>query len=58
MFFLPVVGSLLFGVTLKVGDKAPDFTVQDTDNKSHALAELIKHGPVILAFFPKAFTGG
>jgi len=38
--------------------KAPDFTLVDTDGNSVALHDLLKNGPVILAFFPKAFTGG
>ena len=38
--------------------KAPDFTLTDTDGKQVALHDLVKSGPVILAFFPKAFTGG
>ena len=46
---------------LKVGDKAPDFTtvgaVGGKDFKIH-LAELLKKGPVVLYFFPKAFTSG
>ena len=46
---------------LKVGDKAPDFTtvgaVGGKDFKIH-LAEMLKHGPVVLYFFPKAFTSG
>jgi peroxiredoxin len=46
---------------LKVGDKAPDFTtvgaVGGKDFKIH-LAEMLKSGPVVLYFFPKAFTSG
>lgn len=42
----------------QVGDTAPDFTVTDTDGKQYTLSELVKQGPVILAFFPKAFTPG
>lgn len=46
---------------LKVGDKAPDFTtvgaVGGKEFKVH-LAELEKKGPVVLYFFPKAFTSG
>jgi peroxiredoxin Q/BCP len=42
---------------LKVGDKAPDFTLPGSDGKSHSLAEL-KGKTVVLAWFPKAFTGG
>src|SRR5438477_3626379 len=46
---------------LKVGDKAPDFTttgaVGGKEFKLH-LADQLKHGPVVLYFFPKAFTSG
>ena len=46
---------------LKVGDKAPDFTtvgaVGGKDFKIH-LADMLKSGPVVLYFFPKAFTSG
>ena len=46
---------------LKKGDKAPDFTttgaVGGKEFKLH-LAEQLKHGPVVLYFFPKAFTSG
>ncbi len=38
--------------------RAPDFTLVDTDGKQVALHDLLKNGPVILAFFPKAFSGG
>ena len=38
--------------------KAPDFTLNDTEGRPVALHDLVKSGPVILAFFPKAFTGG
>ena len=42
---------------LKVGDKAPDFTLPGTDGKSYTLSQL-KGKNVVLAWFPKAFTGG
>lgn len=41
-----------------VGDTAPDFEVADTDGQKHKLSEMVTRGPVILAFFPKAFTPG
>lgn len=41
-----------------VGDVAPDFDVRDVDSRRHVLSELVEQGPVVLAFFPKAFTPG
>lgn len=41
-----------------VGDVAPDFSVKDIDGQVLSLSKLVEQGPVILAFFPKAFTGG
>ncbi len=50
--------AILLGSSLKVGQKAPAFTLPDTDGKPVALEQLLDQGPVILAFFPKAFTSG
>lgn len=44
--------------TLKVGDKAPDFTLPSTDGGTVHLANYIGKSTVVLAFFPAAFTGG
>ena len=41
-----------------VGDPAPDFTLLDTEGQAVALKALLQQGPVILAFYPRAFTGG
>jgi peroxiredoxin Q/BCP len=41
----------------KAGDKAPEFKLQGSDGKSYSLAEL-KGKHVVVAWFPKAFTGG
>ncbi|MBE4751841.1 redoxin domain-containing protein [Corallococcus sp. ZKHCc1 1396] len=54
---LLVVG-LVSAAIPQVGDTAPDFTVKDTVGTSYTLSEMVKTGPVIVAFFPKAFTGG
>jgi peroxiredoxin Q/BCP len=43
---------------LKEGDPAPDFTLQGTDGKSYHLADFKGKQPVVLAWFPKAFTPG
>lgn len=44
-------------MTLKVGDKAPDFTVNDQDGKSVTLSSL-KGKKVVLYFYPKDMTPG
>jgi peroxiredoxin Q/BCP len=41
-----------------VGDRAPDFTLPDTEGAPVTLSRLLEKGPVILAFYPKAFTPG
>jgi peroxiredoxin Q/BCP len=44
-------------VELKVGDAAPAFSLPGSDGKTHSLADS-KGKAVVLAWFPKAFTGG
>lgn len=44
-------------VELKEGDQAPAFSLPGSDGKVHRLSDL-KGKAVILAWFPKAFTGG
>jgi thioredoxin-dependent peroxiredoxin len=43
---------------LKVGDKAPDFALPGSDGKTYRLADYLGKKPVVLAWFPKAFTSG
>lgn len=40
-----------------VGDKAPDFRLPGSDGQQHALTDY-RGQFVVIAFFPKAFTGG
>lgn len=66
----PAVGGLLlFGwltltsawAALKVGDAAPDFSVEAAIGGKEfrfSLAEALKKGPVVLYFYPKSFTRG
>ena len=42
---------------LKAGDAAPDFSLLGSDGKTHSLADYAGK-VVVLAWFPKAFTGG
>ena len=37
--------------SLKVGDKAPNFTLPDTFDKQVTLSELLQHGPVVVTFY-------
>lgn len=45
-------------MTLKVGDVAPDFTLQDTAGNKIKLSDFRGKNNVVLAFFVLAFTGG
>jgi len=46
------------GPELKVGDVAPPFNLTGSDGKTHSLADYKGKSTVVLAWFPKAFTGG
>ena len=43
---------------LKVGDKAPDFTLPATNNTTFKLSDYRGKKNVVVAFFPAAFTAG
>ena len=43
---------------LKVGDAAPDFSLQGSDGKTYKLSNFKGKQAIVLAWFPKAFTGG
>ncbi len=46
------------GKGVKVGDKAPDFKLKGSDGKEYTLAQFKGKQAVVIAWFPKAFTGG
>ena len=52
-----VFASVAWSQELKVGDVAPDFTLKASDGKTYQLSQL-KGKTVVMAWFPKAFTGG
>lgn len=58
---LAFVLGCLFTTTLyaapQAGDTAPDFSLQGSDGNTHTLSDFRGRG-VVIAFFPKAFTGG
>jgi len=41
-----------------VGDPAPDFRLMGSDGNYYTLDQFKSKKPVVIAFFPKAFTGG
>jgi thioredoxin-dependent peroxiredoxin len=43
---------------LKAGDPAPAFKLEGSDGRTYSLADFKGKKAVVLAWFPKAFTGG
>jgi len=43
---------------LQVGDKAPAFSLAGSDGKTHSLEDHAGRRAVVVAWYPKAFTGG
>jgi thioredoxin-dependent peroxiredoxin len=43
---------------LNPGDPAPDFSLKGSDGKTYKLSDFRGKQAVVLAWFPKAFTGG
>lgn len=58
VLFAAVVLAGQFAAALEVGDKAPDFSLQASDGMTYSMSQFLGEKPVVIAFFPKAFTGG
>jgi len=43
---------------LTIGDQAPEFELAGSDDATYRLADFRGRQVVVLAWFPKAFTGG
>jgi peroxiredoxin Q/BCP len=43
---------------LNVGDDAPEFELKGSDGETYQLADFKDKQVVVIAWFPKAFTGG
>lgn len=44
-------------MAIEIGAKAPDFTLPNQDREPVTLSAQLQKGPVVLAFFPAAFSG-
>jgi thioredoxin-dependent peroxiredoxin len=42
----------------QVGDAAPAFSLPGSDGATHSLADYLGKKAVVIAWYPKAFTGG
>jgi peroxiredoxin Q/BCP len=51
-------GAMASAAELQVGDPAPDFSLVGSDGKTYKLSDFKGKKAVVLAWFPKAFTGG
>ncbi len=58
VFVLSIAVRLTSAAELKVGDPAPTFELKGSDEKLHNLADFKDKKVVVLAWFPRAFTGG
>ena len=56
---LMVVGQkAALAANLKTGDAAPEFELPGSDGKTYKLADFKDKRVVVIAWYPKAFTGG
>jgi peroxiredoxin Q/BCP len=51
-------GIVTAGPELQIGDPAPAFSLAGSDGKTYTLAQFRDKKGVVIAFFPKVFTGG
>ncbi len=53
-----LIANTVYAAAPQVGDRAPDFELLGSDGKTYSLAEFAGKKPVVIAWFPKAFTRG
>lgn len=58
MAFALIFAAVSAAAPLKVGDKAPDFTLPDQNGNKVKLSDYLGKKNVVLAFYVLAFTGG
>ena len=55
---IALLGSSPAFAELKPGDKAPDFKLPGSDGKTYQLSDFVGKSALVIAWYPKAFTGG
>jgi thioredoxin-dependent peroxiredoxin len=55
---LSLLGACTAGPKLGPGAKAPDFNLLGSDGQTYRLSDFRGKQAVVIAWFPKAFTGG
>ncbi|PUZ20751.1 peroxiredoxin Q/BCP [Chitinophaga costaii] len=58
MAILQLFGSRSYSQEIKVGDKVPNFTLQDQEGKSFSIDTVIGKYPLVIYFYPKDETSG
>jgi len=61
LFFIAgtfLMGACTMAADLKVGDTAPPLELVGSDGETYRLADFKGKQAVLIAWFPKAFTGG
>ncbi len=58
LVFLSLIAASLTGSGLEIGAEAPQFTLPGSDGETYSLEQFLGKKPVVVAWFPKAFTGG
>ncbi len=53
-----LLSTLAPAAELQPGDTAPDFSLGGSDGKTYKLSDFRGKQTVVVAWFPKAFTGG
>jgi peroxiredoxin Q/BCP len=55
---LMMTTAFVISAPVKVGEQAPDFELKGSDGKTYKLSDFKGKKAVVVAWFPKAFTGG
>ncbi len=46
------------GIPVQIGDLAPEIQLTDTSGETFSSKAQVARGPLVVAFYPLAFTGG